>query len=99
MGSNSRNGNGSKKIEELNVSKEIHALSRNNAKLIKKSKQVGCFYCLKIYQAKEVKNYRENANKSAICIYCNIDALIPDSFGIELTEAFLKAMRNRWFNQ
>ena len=85
-------------MTEYNTSREVHAFSRNNAKLIKKSKRVGCFYCLKIYPAKEVKNYRKNNNHSAICPACSVDSIIPDASGIELTEEFLKAMRDKWFN-
>jgi hypothetical protein len=91
-----KSGSGSKKIE-YDVSKEIHQLSRNNEKLIKKSKKVGCFYCLKVFSAKEIKGYRSNANKSAVCPFCSTDSIMPDH-SITLTEDFLRAMRDKWFN-
>lgn len=78
--------------------REVHKSSRNNKEMIEKSKLVGCFYCLRIYLATEVKAYRENTNHSAKCIYCSIDSLIPDSTGYPIDEAFLKKMRFNWFN-
>jgi len=96
-----KSGSGPKKIDmdTFNTSKSIHDFSRNNAKLIKKSKKVGCFYCLKIYAAKEIKNYRKITKNSAICKFCSIDSVIPDAApGIKLTDEFLRAMKSKWFN-
>jgi hypothetical protein len=87
------------KIEHVDIDlKDTHKFSRNNEKLIKKSKKVGCFYCLKIYPAKEVKGYRSYYGNGAICSYCTVDSLLPDCCGFELSEKLLKAMRSKWFN-
>jgi hypothetical protein len=86
------------KIEYVDIDlKETHKFSRNNEKLVKKAKKVGCFYCLKIYPAKQVKTYR-SIMKSAVCSYCTVDSLLPDCCGFELNEKLLKAMRSKWFN-
>jgi hypothetical protein len=84
--------------QTFDTSRTVHALSRNNEKLISKSKIVGCFYCLKIFSADKITGYRDNKEKSAICPFCSVDSIIPGSSGIELSEEFLKAMKRHWFN-
>lgn len=49
-----------------------HACSSANRAYLEKSNKCGCFYCLKIFNSKEIKEGCDNG-KTAICPYCDID--------------------------
>ena len=73
-----------------------HTHCGKNKEELARSKQAGCFYCLKIFDPKEIKEYRK---KTALCPHCNIDSVIGDASGIPIHEEFLKHMYGRWFNE
>lgn len=55
----------------------------------------GCFYCLKIFEPKEIEEYIEDDNEldrygTAICPYCGIDSVISESSGYPITEDFFE---------
>lgn len=60
-----------------------------------------CFYCLKVFSPSEIEEWcpelDEGEEMTAICPYCGIDAILPESAGYPLTDEFLGAMRERWF--
>jgi len=74
---------------------ETHKHCSNNRKVIAVSAQCGCFYCLEIYPAAEVKKYTSVVD--AICPKCGIDSVLADASGAEISVPFLSAMSDRWF--
>lgn len=75
-----------------------HKLSSNNKTLLSNSNYCGCFYCLKIFDFYEVKEWiKDSKDYSAICPYCSIDSVIPDNLNYNLTEEFLEKMNEVWF--
>ncbi len=76
---------------------EAHKYSINHKSKILKDKKCGCFYCLKIFNPKEIIDWIEDQSGTAICPYCGIDAIIGESSGFPITEAFLLKMKNYWF--
>jgi hypothetical protein len=81
--------------------REIHRHSFRNAEEIKASKLCGCFYCCKIFDAKEVTDIHIATEKSggatAWCPHCNIDALIGDASGIKINQYMLSEMHKAFF--
>ena len=73
-----------------------HALCTNNRDALKKSDRCGCFYCGRIYDPKEIKDWTDNG-KTALCRHCGIDSVIPETDEYPLTPEFLKKMRDYWF--
>lgn len=73
--------------------------SINNEEELNNSNKCGCFYCLRIYNPKEIKEWVEekSGTKTALCPYCDIDAVIAESSDYELCEELLEYMYNIWF--
>ncbi|WP_152446505.1 cytoplasmic protein [Bacillus sp. THAF10] len=87
----------SKELEELeNETKESHRFSSHNRKDLEKDSTCGCFYCLKIFNPKEIVEWWDDDN-TAVCPYCGIDSIIGESSGFPITELFLKSMHKVWF--
>jgi hypothetical protein len=62
----------------------------------------GCFYCLKTYAPTEITEWiddriRGTEGRTALCPKCGIDSVIASASAYPITEAFLGAMRRRWF--
>jgi len=81
---------------------EAHRFSMNNMPALSKDKKCGCFYCLEIFDPKEIDEYIEaepaDTDGTAICPYCSIDSILPESAGYPLTKEFLSKMYKYWFD-
>jgi hypothetical protein len=44
------------------------------------SKNVGCFYCLKIFSPAEIEEW--TLDGCALCPHCGIDSVLPESIGL-----------------
>lgn len=79
--------------------KQAHKRSFRNAECLKASEQAGCFHCLSVYPAHEVREYvRETGEgRTAVCPRCGIDSVIGSAAGYPLTREFLSAMEQYWF--
>jgi hypothetical protein len=65
----------------------------------------GCFYCLCTFSPAEITDWiadrsvlERRAGRTALCPQCGIDSVIGSASGFVINEAFLKAMRQRWFD-
>jgi hypothetical protein len=65
--------------------------------LIEAADKCGCFFCLRIFDASEVREYVGTKHDVALCPRCGIDSLLDDKGDYELTGDFLQDMRDRWF--
>ena len=61
-------------MEQTNLEK-VYQHSKNNKAELLRSKTCGCFYCKKIFNPKEIKNWLEKEN-TALCPYCTIDSVL-----------------------
>ena len=80
-----------------------HSRCTNNKADLKSSCICGCFFCLNIFKPKEIEEYIEvdtpiDYDGTAICPYCGVDSVIPESAGFPITRDFLAKMQRRWFN-
>lgn len=75
---------------------KAHRYSSRHRKELEKDSRCGCFYCLKIFHPSEIIEWCDN-EKTALCPYCGIDAVIGESSGFPITEPFLEGMHREWF--
>lgn len=60
--------------------KRILRLASDNKDAIEKSEECGCFYCKRMFPASQITEYvkgRGSEPTTAICPFCNIDAVLP----------------------
>lgn len=74
---------------------DAHNFCGNNKKELLKDKKCGCFFCLKIFNPKEIKEWV--GENTARCPYCGIDSIIGESSKYPITKEFLKEMKKYWF--
>ena len=77
---------------------QAHNYSTNNKPSLQQDNKCGCFYCLKIFNPKEIKEWIEDSKGTAICPYCGVDSIIGESSGYPITKEFLQRMYDHWFN-
>ena len=76
----------------------LHAYTLSNWNEIAKSEKCGCFYCFRIFEKNEISSYINDKNgKTAVCPYCGVDAVLPDSKAA-LSEELLNDMHKTWFS-
>ena len=82
------------------ILKHLNLKCFENQSILENSKKCGCFYCLKIFTPAEITNWINDAGgKTALCPYCMIDSVIPESDrgDYELNTELLKDMNKYWF--
>lgn len=75
--------------------KAAHKHCSRNRDAINKSAVCGCFYCLQTFTAGEVRKYTHP--EDALCPRCGIDSVLADESGLPMTQPFLQAMYDYWF--
>lgn len=53
-------------------------LSIHNRNAIKESTNCGCYFCLRVCTGKEIEEWVDSDNDTAICPHCSIDSLLPN---------------------
>ena len=83
------------------ILKKAHPHSFGNKAELEKSTKCGCFYCVEIYEPKEIYDWVSKGigdeKDTALCPYCGIDAVIGDASGFDISTEFLNEMYNYWF--
>ena len=74
-----------------------HNYCTNNKDHLQKDSKCGCFYCLKIFDPREIKEWINEGHGTALCPYCGIDSVIGEHSGYPITHEFLKKMYENWF--
>lgn len=59
--------------------------------------EVGCYYCIEMYDASEIKEWTDN-EQTAICPKCGIDAIVAKSQH-ELSKDILEEAHDYWFGK
>ena len=88
-------------MEKYDLDK-AHQYSNNHKPELERDNLCGCFFCLKIYNPKEIKEWIISDNScdrrgTAVCPKCDIDSVIGESSGFPITKEFLIAMNKKWF--
>lgn len=80
--------------------KRLHKLSMANKKILKENKQVGCFYCCKIFDSSKINEWiKDEFGETALCPYCNIDSVLVFSLSAAFLQKqhILRKMNEYWF--
>lgn len=91
------------KVDKEDILLQAHHFSSGNKPALEKDELCGCFYCLKVFSPKEITEYLQydhipiDKDGTALCPYCGIDSILPQSAGFPLTEEFLKQMNKKRF--
>ncbi len=75
---------------------KAHQLCRHNKLVLEESRICGCFFCLKVFDPQEIKDWCDNG-KTAICPNCGIDSIIPRTNQYPINKEFLTSMKKYWF--
>lgn len=79
-----------------------HRFSNSHKPELEKDKICGCFCCGKIFSPSEITDWIIDDNPcdrrgTAVCPYCDVDSVIGESSGYPITEEFIRAMKQIWF--
>lgn len=87
---------GSDAIELYKDVVRAHVCCSCNREYLEKVNKCGCFYCLKVFNPKEIKTWC-NGGETAVCPYCGIDSIIYDNKFYPVETWFLEKMKKHWF--
>lgn len=73
-----------------------HKASSNHRHILRDSKLCGCFYCLDIFDYKNIQDWCDDDN-TALCPSCGIDSVIGSASGYLVSKEFLAKMHEYWF--
>lgn len=65
------------------------AVSRNRKALEERSDRAGCYHCARIVDAGEIEDWTDEG-ETACCPKCGLATVIPGSYGLPLTEEYLR---------
>ncbi len=83
-------------MEDLSVI-QAHKFCSNHKKALLNDKKCGCFFCLEIFDPKEITDWVDDTERTAICPYCDVDSVIGESSGYPITKEFQTKMKKYWF--
>lgn len=80
-----------------------HRFSNSHKPELEKDKICGCFYCGRIFSPSEITDWIIDDNPcdrrgTAVCPYCDVDSVIGESSGYQITDEFMRAMNLIWFD-
>ncbi|RZG47555.1 cytoplasmic protein [Acinetobacter wuhouensis] len=75
---------------------KAHKTSSTHRKLLSESTKCGCFYCLSIFDYEQINEWID-FDDTALCPTCGIDSVIGGASGFPITQEFLKAMQQYYF--
>lgn len=80
--------------------RSVYRYSLSNKRILKKNEVCGCFFCKQIFNPSEIKEWVPDRNgPTAICPYCGIDSVIPESVCSPMTVELLEEMCECWFGK
>lgn len=82
-------------VDEKDV-KRAHVCSMGNREALEKVQKCGCFYCLRIFEPKQITEWCDEG-ETAICPFCGIDSIIYDNKFYPVEKDFLEKMKKYWF--
>ena len=90
----------------MNVPKQIGTNEHNfhtyhcasNKVELGKSKLAGCFFCQRIFDAKQIQDWvNDKRGETVVCPYCKTDSVYGDASGNAVNEENLAEMHTLWF--
>ena len=76
--------------------REAPLYAMKNKKHIDRGEMCGCYYCLKVFNKSEIKEWTDN-HQTALCPFCSVDSVLPETYGVPLDEQNLQMLYDHWF--
>jgi hypothetical protein len=88
---------------------EAHKYTSMHRDAIEASELCVCGYCHEHFPPSQIQEWTdwlpsvadeeksEQNGQTAICPHCSVDAVLPDSMGLDLSPAFLARFHEHWF--
>jgi hypothetical protein len=73
------------------------SFAMHNRGMVESSRTVGCYFCGKIFKPAEITEWVDKAD-TAICPYCEVDAVLPERPGFSFSTKELLDLRAFWFS-
>ena len=82
-----------------NEIEEVHKHTFANQNEIKKSIKCKCVHCDKTFDKNKIKEWiKDKDGLTAVCPYCDVDAVIGDASGIIFDDILFKQIKEYFFN-
>jgi len=75
-----------------------HPHSRAHRTELQSSESCGCFFCFRTFGFGDITRWTD-AEQTALCPRCGIDAVLGDASGFRIHDDFLRRMHRHWFTQ
>lgn len=75
---------------------KLHKHAIYNREKVEKTDLCGCFYCKRTFSPQEIKEWTDD-EKTAICPYCNVDAVICNDSHYAFTQEDLEILHQYYF--
>ena len=75
---------------------DAHKYSIRNAEALKSCKTAACYYCRRFFYVSDIKEWTDNG-ETALCPYCGIDAVLPETSPYPMTNEVLNELHENWF--
>ena len=82
--------------DEKALFEQIHTYASNNRELLLRSNRCFCFHCKREFSPEKIERYLDGEN-TALCPYCQVDAVLPDAIECELNDEMIEKMNRYWF--
>ncbi len=79
---------------------EAHQHASEHEKELSASENCGCFHCVSVFEPSDIVEWIEEQNsdeRTALCPFCEKEAVIGEAAGFPITVEFLEKMRKYWF--
>jgi hypothetical protein len=80
-----------------------HKFSSGHRSQVEASETCGCFYCLATFPPTAIEEWVDEddagVGQTALCPRCGIDSVLGSKAGFPLTQEFLGAMKQHWFDR
>ena len=77
---------------------KAHNFTSDNYQMLFAKQECVCIYCKQRFQSNEILDYTYSNKGTALCPYCEIDSVIGEYCGYELSEEFINKMYKIFFN-
>ena len=75
---------------------EAHEFAIYNRAALEAGEWAACYHCREVFSPSEIGDFTDEG-QTAMCPYCGVDAVLPESAGYPFLPEVLKALREHWF--
>ena len=77
---------------------KAHEFTMDNYQMLFAKQECVCIYCKKRFMSNEIKDYTYSKSGVALCPFCEIDSVIGEYSGFELSKEFIDKMHKIFFD-